>query len=53
MSSPNTNTQILPFKQRVRAVAGEVAKRVADTRPEQKTAIQARLWCQWLAREVL
>jgi len=53
MSAPNNNTQILSFNQRVARVAGEVSKRLASTSPTQKPALQARLWCQWLAREVL
>lgn len=53
MSAPNTNTKILPFCQRVERVAGEVSKRLASTSPKQKPALQARLWCNWLAKEVL
>ena len=53
MSAPNTNTKILPFNQRVQAVAVEVSKRIATAPTKQREAVKARLWCNWLAKEVL
>ena len=53
MSSPNTKTKILPFNQRLELVAAEISKRLSKVGPKQKPAIQARLWFQWLAREVV
>jgi len=52
MSAPNTNTQILPFAGRVELVAAEVSKRLAQSQARNKHALCARLWCQWLKKEV-
>lgn len=52
MSAP-ANTKILPFNQRAQAVAAEVSKRLAKVEPKQRAALLARLWCGWLAREVI
>jgi len=52
MSAP-ANTQIMPFEQRVQHVAQEVSKRLKQRQPSNKNALRARLWCQWLRKEVL
>ena len=52
MSAP-ANTQIMPFEQRVQHVAKEVSKRLKQSQPLNTHALCARLWCQWLRKEVL
>ena len=53
MSAPNTNTKALPFVDRLQLVSDEITKRVNLAKPTAKPALQARLWCVWLNREVL
>ena len=43
----------LPFAQRLELVRAYISKRVSGLDSHQKAALQARLWCQWLSREVL
>ena len=47
------NTQILSFSERLKLVHAEVNKRVNRVPENRKCALQARLWCAWLRREVL
>ena len=46
------NTKILSFDERLPLVRVEVSKRVSALPKAQKETLQARLWCQWLRREV-
>lgn len=51
MSAP-ANTQVLTFEQRVQLVREEISKRIKQQQPSNPYALQARLWCRWLAGEV-
>ena len=43
----------LPFAQRLELVRAYISKRVHGLEQNKKAALQARLWCLWLSREVL
>lgn len=46
------NTKILSFDERLPLVSVEVNNRVSALPKAKKEALQARMWCQWLRREV-
>ena len=43
----------LPFAQRLELVKSHISKQVTGLEQNKKMALQARLWCAWLRREVL
>ena len=52
MKPANTTIQLLSFNQRVRLVKVEISKRVNGQPESERMAMQARLWCVWLQREL-
>ena len=55
MSKPITNAPTTPltFEQRLQLVQAEIKSRTARTAPQQRNAARARLWVNWINRNVL
>lgn len=55
MSAPTSHgtATALPFEQRLVLVREAVEQRISDTQTENPFATRAKLWVQWLKRNVL